>query len=114
RVLRDSITTSYKVGLAALGIGIMMNIGGVASPGWMLVDRTPLLWLKNSLSWTIGLWKFCNNGIDCEDLPDAVITISLKVCRAFSILGILFNGFAFILGAIFLVLPMIDRFPNKV
>ncbi|CAL1548758.1 unnamed protein product [Lymnaea stagnalis] len=92
RVLRDSITTSYNVGLAALGIGIMMNIGGLASAGWRFDG-----------GYTMGLWMLCIND-NCASIPDSDKKGSVKVGEASSILGIIFNGFAFVLAATFLVL----------
>ncbi|KAK7091667.1 lens fiber membrane intrinsic protein-like [Littorina saxatilis] len=64
------------VGIVCAGVGLLFQIVGVATPGWIVVGTS-----------SQGLWKYCYNDA-CNtfsgDLPDW-----WEACRAFGILGVL-------------------------
>ncbi|KAK7091673.1 lens fiber membrane intrinsic protein-like [Littorina saxatilis] len=94
------------VAMGCAGVGLIFQIVGVATPGWVTADSADV---------ERGLWKICVNSV-CGDISAVYDATGTKepafygACRAFGILGVLALAGCLAVGALTCFMEM-DKLP---
>ncbi|KAK7091151.1 hypothetical protein V1264_008877 [Littorina saxatilis] len=77
------------VAIGCAGLGLLLQIVGVATDEWSLIDAI-------FVTVKIGLWTWCSDaGVTCGDTPHYLLA-----CRAFGIIGVLLLAGCALLGVL--------------